>query len=79
MKIKIRNIDTLTLKKIDILAKKKGISRNKFLNIYFENIVTQNQLLNIYSDYENLLKKVEDEIKNNTEVLSKTCEVLLKD
>lgn len=78
MKIKIKNIDTLILKKIDLLAKKKGLSRNKFLNIYFENIINQNHLFNVYSDYENLVKKVEEEIKNNTKVLNKTCEVLLR-
>lgn len=38
MDIKIRNLDVVIVKKIDEMAKKKGMSRNEFLKLYVENL-----------------------------------------
>lgn len=38
MEIKVRNVDLAAVKKIDELAKKKGMSRNEFLKLYVEKL-----------------------------------------
>lgn len=38
MEIKVRNVDVAAVKKIDELAKQKGMSRNQFLKLYVENL-----------------------------------------
>ena len=38
MNISLRNIDPVAIKKIDELAKKKGISRNEYLKMYIQQI-----------------------------------------
>lgn len=42
MDIKMRNLDDVAIKKVDELAKQKGMSRNQFLKAYIEKIMWQN-------------------------------------
>lgn len=56
------------------MAKKKGLSRQAFLKIYFERIAYQKELFDIYSNYEKLLQRIENSISKNTEIINKIYE-----
>ena len=44
MDIKVRNVDPVAIKKIDELAKAKGISRNEYLKKYISQIAAMKKL-----------------------------------
>lgn len=77
MEIKIENLSTDFVKKIDDMAKKKGVSRNEFLKNYFTNIAIQNELFSVFNRNEKLLKKLEFSINENSKVLKKINESIL--
>lgn len=70
-KIDIKNLNQETVEKIDELASKKGLKRSEFLERYIEHIASQNELFKVFSRYEILLKRVEDSLKYNAEILDK--------
>ncbi|CEK36624.1 hypothetical protein UMC2PCS14_00481 (plasmid) [[Clostridium] sordellii] len=77
MEIKIENLSIDFVKKIDDMAKKKGVSRNEFLKNYFTNIAIQNELFNVFTRNERLLSKLEFSINENSKVLKKVNESIL--
>lgn len=58
MDLLIRNVEPVAVKKIDELAKAKGISRNEFLKIYLENLSVLDSLKNIQVRFEEALLNV---------------------
>lgn len=64
MEIKVRGVDPAAVKKIDELAKTKGISRNEFLKIYLENLSVLNSLKNSQVRFEEALSTVGMLLKN---------------
>ncbi|CEP45881.1 Uncharacterised protein [[Clostridium] sordellii] len=77
MEIKIENLSIDFVKKIDDMAKEKGVSRNEFLKNYFTNIAIQNELFNVFTRNERLLSKLEFSINENSKVLKKVNESIL--
>ncbi|GAA0106549.1 hypothetical protein UT300013_31730 [Paraclostridium sordellii] len=77
MEIKIENLSIDFVKKIDDIAKKKGVSRNEFLKNYFTNIAIQNELFNVFTRNERLLYQLEFSINENSKVLKKVNESIL--
>lgn len=77
MEIKIENLSIDFVKKIDDMAKKKGVSRNEFLKNYFTNIAIQNELFNVFTRNEGLLSQLEFSINENSKVLKKVNESIL--
>lgn len=77
MEIKIENLSIDFIKKIDDMAKEKGVSRNEFLKNYFTNIAIQNELFNVFTRNERLLSKLEFSINENSKVLKKVNESIL--
>lgn len=71
MEIKIENLDTNTIEKIDCMAKKKGLKRSEFLERYVKLIALKDELFNAFSKYENIYNDVEKALLNNTEILNK--------
>ena len=69
MEIKISNLEEEIVEKLDLLAKKKNISREELLYNYVMNISNQKEIFNTFSKYENLLNIVEKSINDNTKVL----------
>ena len=64
--IYIRNVDAATLAKIDELAKQKGISRNKMVNIILETYTTSDRIKEVEERYAGLVALIADAISNNT-------------
>ncbi|QWI63752.1 hypothetical protein EXW57_29125 (plasmid) [Bacillus mycoides] len=57
MNLKIRDIDPVALKKIDEIAKEKGISRQKFLKAQIEMLAFFQQQNKREMELENLIEK----------------------
>ena len=64
--IYIRNVDAAVLAKIDELAKQKGISRNKMVNIILETYTTSDRIKEVEERYAGLVTLIADAINNNT-------------
>jgi hypothetical protein len=58
MEIKVRNVDPVAVKKIDELAKEKGISRQEFLKGQLETLAFFREQTNRELQLENMLEKV---------------------
>lgn len=74
--IYIRNVDATVLAKIDELAKQKGISRNKMVNIILETYTTSDRIKEIEERYVGLVTLIADAINNNTIALDNLKEQL---
>ena len=70
MDIKIRNIDAITIKKIDEIAKEKGLSRQQFLKNYIETLSVLGAIKESETKYVDLVNQLSFLIKENTNVLS---------
>ncbi|MFJ7818921.1 hypothetical protein ACIQYX_24190 [Bacillus toyonensis] len=57
MNLKIRDIDPVALKKIDEIAKRKGVSRQKFLKAQIEMLAFFQQQNKREMELENLIEK----------------------
>ena len=55
MNISLRNIDPVAIRKIDELAKKKGISRNEYLKMYIQQIAIIKDINEMDNKYSNLV------------------------
>lgn len=69
MNISIRNIDPVAIKKIDELAKKKGISRNEYLKMYIQQIAIIKDINEMDNKYSNLVDAITDRLKQANDVI----------
>lgn len=69
MDIKVRNVDPVAIKKIDELAKAKGISRNEYLKKYISKIAVMKDLNEIENRYSNLVDAVADRLEQANDVI----------
>ncbi|WP_025731350.1 hypothetical protein [Heyndrickxia ginsengihumi] len=80
MEILIRNADPLAVKKIDEIAKKRGMSRNEFLirllKRYTLNPEMEIEKRKIEDRYEQLLLKIIPILEENTETMKKMNSVI---
>lgn len=67
--IYIRNVDAAVLAKIDEMAAKKRMSRNKLVNIILETYVITDKVKEIDNKYSGLVDTVTQAINNNTVAL----------
>lgn len=67
--ILIRDIDNQILSKLDYMAKKKGISRNKYIKGVLTNYAIASEVKALDSKYQELMKIVIDTIEGNTQIL----------
>ena len=69
MNISIRDVDPVAIKKIDELAKKKGISRNEYLQIYIQQIAIVKDINEIEEKYTNLIDVLTDRLEQANDVI----------
>ena len=70
MEIKIRNLDVITIQRIDEVAKEKGLSRQQFLKNYIETLSVIDIIKDSETKYVDLVNQLSFLIKENTNVLS---------
>jgi len=70
MEIKIRNLDVITIQRIDDVAKEKGLSRQQFLKNYIETLSVIDNIKESETKYVDLVNQLSFLIKENTNVLS---------
>lgn len=68
--IRIRNIDSSAIAKIDELASKKGTSRNAYLKSYIESLSILAELKDQEEKYISLVLSMAELIEENTTVLT---------
>jgi len=69
MEVKVRNIDSNVVNKINELAKKDGTSRNEFLCNKLEEIAFENKINELESKYQSLIKNLSDITKEHIKIL----------
>ena len=78
MNISLRDVDPVAIKKIDELAKKRGMSRNEYLKIYISQIAIMKDLNEIESRYANLVDAVTDRLEQANDVIRENSMLLEK-
>lgn len=71
----IRNLDGQVLAKLDTMAKKHGMSRNKFIKGILTNYSIASEVKELDSRYKELFKIVIEALEGNTQILH---EILVK-
>ncbi len=69
MNISLRNIDPVAIRKIDELAKKKGISRNEYLKMYIQQIAIIKDINEMDNKYSNLVDAITDRLEQANDVI----------
>ncbi|MBQ8999556.1 MAG: hypothetical protein IJ086_12815 [Clostridium sp.] len=69
MEIKIRDIDSHIVDKLDKLAKEKNISRNEFLKQKIDEFAFENEANELEYNYQKLQKEIVENIRLHTEAL----------
>ena len=76
MDIKVRNVDPVAIKKIDELAKEKGISRNEYLKKYISQIAAMKEMKEVENKYSNLVNAVVDRLEQANDVIRENSMLL---
>lgn len=69
MDFMVRDIDDGALAKIDMLARKRGISRNRYVVEALESLAILGELKAVEEKYSNLVNVMADIVEKNTEAL----------
>lgn len=69
MEVKVRNVNSNVVNKLDRLAKKNGTSRDKFLCNKLEEIAFENEINELESNYQSLIKNLTDITKEHIKIL----------
>ena len=77
--VRVNNISESTLEKIDLMAKENGLSRNEFLKKALENLVVSEDISELDSRFNELIKKNIGVLDLNTKALKHFCEENLID
>ena len=76
MDIKVWNVDPVAIKKIDELAKAKGISRNEYLKKYISQIAAMKEMKEVENKYSNLVNAVVDRLEQANDVIRENSMLL---
>lgn len=76
MDIKVRNVDPVAIKKIDELAKAKGISGNEYLKKYISQIAAMKEMKEVENKYSNLVNAVVDRLEQANDVIRENSMLL---
>ena len=79
MEIKIRNLSATTVNELNLIAKKKGITRQQLLKNYIDKLALSNEVIEVESKYETLVKKVLGVIDLNTKTINSFMEEYIID
>ena len=78
MNISVRDIDPVAIKKIDELAKKKGISRNEYLKNQISKIAVMKETEEVEDKYSNLVNVIVDRLEQSNDVIRENSVLLEK-
>lgn len=78
MNISVRDIDPVAIKKIDELAKKKGISRNEYLKNQISKIAVMKETEEVEDKYSNLVNVIVDRLEQSNDVIRENSVLLGK-
>lgn len=79
MEIKIRNLSETTVNELNLIAKKKGITRQQLLKNYIDKLALSNEVIEVENKYETLVKKALGVINLNTKTMNSFMEENLID
>lgn len=74
MEIKIRNLSATTINELNLIARRKGITRQQLLKNYIDKLALSNEVIEVESKYETLVKKVLGVIDLNTKTINSFME-----
>lgn len=74
MEIKIRNLSETTVNELNLIAKKKGITRQQLLKNYIDKLALSNEVIEVENKYETLVKKALGVINLNTKTMNSFME-----
>ncbi|GAA0225186.1 hypothetical protein [Metaclostridioides mangenotii] len=74
MEIKIRNLSATTVNELNLISKKKGITRQQLLKNYIDKLALSYEVIEVESKYETLVKKVLGVIDLNTKTINSFME-----
>lgn len=77
--IKVRGLPKEVVIRLDSMAKKKNMSRNKYLKESLENDLVLNEMKKFEANYKLSIDKILKELDLNTKLLNVICEELLID
>lgn len=77
MDVCIRKIDPVAIKKIDELAKRKGISRNEYLKKHIEQMAIIKDISETEDKYANLVETVVDRLEQANDIIQENS-IMLK-
>lgn len=77
MDVCIRKVDPVAIKKIDELAKRKGISRNEYLKKHIEQIAIIKDISETEDKYANLVETVVDRLEQANDIIQENS-IMLK-
>ena len=77
MDVCIRKVDPVAIKKIDELAKRKGISRNEYLKKHIEQMAIINDISETEDKYANLVETVVDRLEQANDIIQENS-IMLK-
>lgn len=77
--IKVRGLSKEVVIRLDSMAKKKNMSRNKYLKESLENDLVLNEMKKFEANYKLSIDKILKELDLNTKLLNVICEELLID
>lgn len=69
MEVKVRNVNSNVVNKLDRLAKKNGTSRDKFLCNKLEEIAFENEINELENKYQSLIENLSDITKEHIKIL----------
>ena len=73
----IRKVDPVAIKKIDELAKRKGISRNEYLKKHIEQMAIIKDISETEDKYANLVETVVDRLEQANDIIQENS-IMLK-
>lgn len=77
MDVCIRKVDPVAIKKIDELAKRKGISRNEYLKKHIEQMAIIKDISETEDKYTNLVETVVDRLEQANDIIQENS-IMLK-
>lgn len=77
MDVCIRKVDPVAIKKIDELAKRKGISRNEYLKNHIEQMAIIKDISETEDKYANLVETVVDRLEQANDIIQENS-IMLK-
>lgn len=74
--LKVRNLPEDVIAKIDSIAKKQGLSREKFLRLKLEELALSPELNALEDKYEKIILSVIEVVQDNNELLEKNVHLM---